>query len=274
MKYLDADIDSAFKYILCGQLHAEHFIHMQRTIPVQVMIIVEEGVLNIAIDGTEYKVSRGEMILLPAGVSHRGFHDSDSDKPLRYFWVHFLLGTDHEYCDQCRREFRLPVYFRLCNYDRVKILYNHLLDVSLLTNMRKKYCDFLFSALCCEISEQFGNANMTGNNTVNKVIAFIEANIHNKLSLESVALQAGYNKQYISRLFKKHTGISVNGYIIKKKLELAKQLLTGSDISVSETAEKTGFDDSGYFMRVFKKHEGMTCLQYKNAYSKLTINNK
>ena len=60
---------------------------------------------------------------------------------------------------------------------------------------------------------------------------------------------------------------------MEKKLTIAKQMLYASNESVAAIASELGFDDAGYFMRMFKKHEGITCGEYRNAYSKLYLNN-
>lgn len=274
MEYLNVKVNHEFSCILCGHFESENFVHMERNIGIHVLIIVEQGILNIDIAGVKYKVKAGEMILLPANRSHRGYRDSDTSGSIKYFWAHFVILNEHMYSPVKEDNFALPIYFTLNNRDRVRILSNQLLDVSLTTGIRQRYCDFLFTALCYEIASQFENDNITENLTVNKAVSYINININKKITLQDVAEKIGYSKQYLSRVFKEYMKMSVNNYIIKKKLEFAKYMLTASDESVSAIADMIGFDDTGYFMRVFKKSEGMTCLKYKNAYSKMYINDK
>ena len=67
-------------------------------------------------------------------------------------------------------------------------------------------------------------------------------------------------------------GVSVNRYIESSKMELAKNMLVYSDESVQSVAAAIGYEDAGYFMRVFKKNENMTCSEYRSAYSKINMN--
>lgn len=272
MKYVNTDEEHEFSSILCGRLENEGFVHMKRNINIYVLIVVEDGVLNIEMGGTKYKVHKGEMIILLADIPHCGFVDEDSKKRIKYFWAHFIINSGAEVADSKSGRFSMPVYFKLTDYPRIRILYNQLLDVYKLSGTRKKYCDFLFTALCCEIAGQEECVTVSGNQAVNRAAAWIELNIEKRISLAEAAQAIGYNKRYLARIFKDAVGLTVNDFITDKKIILAKQLLVGSDETVTSVAQKLGFDDTGYFMRLFKKREGLTCIEYRNAYTKMYMN--
>ena len=72
--------------------------------------------------------------------------------------------------------------------------------------------------------------------------------------MEQVAEEFGYNYAYLSRLFKKKSGMSMNKYITKKKIEFAKTLIQDKpDMRLSEISDLCGYEDSRYFSRVFKR---------------------
>ncbi len=271
MEYFNVTMGHEFNSILCGRLIADDFVHMERLVNINVLIIVEQGILNIEIGGKQYKVRRGESIILPENILHKGFKDEDTNGHIEYFWAHFVTDSPISVSDS-RGDFSIPLHFNLSDYARARILYNQLLDVHQLGGLRKKYCDFLFTALCFEISVQSEYETVSGNKIVNNAAAWIELNINSPISLEQIANILGYNKCYLSRIFKENLGITVNEFIMEKKLTIAKQLLTGSDETISSIASTLGFEDAGYFMRAFKKHEGVTCGEYRNAYSKMYLN--
>ncbi len=273
MKYMNINTDREFSSILCGRLISRNFVHMERNMRLHVLIVVEEGVLNIEMDSVRYKAHRGEALILPGEVLHKGFRDSDTAGGIRYFWAHFLIGSDFSVDDERKGRLSIPVHFKLTDYARVNILYNQLLDVHKLTGARQRYCDFLFTALCYEIASQSEHEGVSENKAVNRAVAWIELEIKSKLSLETVAKAIGYNKRYLAKIFKESTGMTVNEFITEKKLMLAKQLLSASDESIGAIAESLGFEDAGYFMRLFRRHEGVTCSEYRNAYSKMYLNN-
>ncbi len=272
MEYLNANTRHELTSILCGRLVSDNFVHMERLIGIPVLIIVEDGVLNIEIGGVKYSVGRGESLILPPNVMHRGFSDGGGGCAVKYFWAHF--DGDFSISSEKGGAFSIPMYSALADYARTRILYNQLLDIHKLNGLRQKYCDFLFTALCCEIAAQSELESLSINPAVNRAASWIEMNIDSPISLSDTAAALGYNKRYLARIFKESTKMTVNEFIMEKKLTLAKQLLTGSDESVSSIAEALGFSDAGYFMRVFKKHEGITCLSYRRAYSKMLMNKK
>ena len=70
------------------------------------------------------------------------------------------------------------------------------------------------------------------------------------------------------RFFKRELGITPIEFILQEKIKMAKALLSGQNIHVNEVSYELGFEDSNYFIRLFKKHEGITPKQYQ----KLTVN--
>lgn len=271
LEYLSIDLKDRLDFIHCGKLVADSFVHAQRRIGIYVLIVMTSGTLNIEINGTRYKAQKGDAVLLPADYTHSGFRDEDSDKKISYIWVHFAVHDEYSFNSPCGSDTRIPIHFKLSNPSRAYILCNQLLDISK-TAPDITYCSFLFSALVCEISSQAHMISISSNKTVNTAAAWLELHITEPVSLELTASELGYNKRYLARIFKQFMGISVNKYIEKRKIELAKNMLTGSDESVTAIAAEIGYADAGYFMRVFKKYEGMTCLEYRRAYTKMYLN--
>ena len=80
--------------------------------------------------------------------------------------------------------------------------------------------------------------------------------------LSDIAAHAGCSVTYLTRLFRRHTGMSVHGYLTGCRLSHAK-LLLDSGASVTETCYRTGFGDCSGFIKIFRAAEGVTPLQYK-----------
>ena len=75
------------------------------------------------------------------------------------------------------------------------------------------------------------------------------------------------SKYYMSREFKRVFGVNVLNYIQKKRMDLAKELLTETDLSAEQIAKKCGFSGINYFARQFKKTVGITSLEYRRSHS-------
>lgn len=92
---------------------------------------------------------------------------------------------------------------------------------------------------------------------------YVETHIFERIRLADMAVSAGYTESYISRTFKKETGESLFDYINRRKVELAKEILRGTAISVSELSDRLAFASPSYFGSVFRKFTGMTPLEYQ-----------
>lgn len=85
-----------------------------------------------------------------------------------------------------------------------------------------------------------------------------------QLKAESVADAINMSRSYFSTSFKKYTGYSVNGFIRKERVELAKKLLQEDDkMSFAEISYQVGYRDEKYFAKVFLGREGITFGEYR-----------
>lgn len=102
-------------------------------------------------------------------------------------------------------------------------------------------------------------------NVETRLLEYVDEHYLSIESVESVAEEFGYNYAYLSRLFKKKVGESMNRYITEKKIKLAKELLTSHpDMSLTEVSEMCGYNDYRYFSRVFKAETGKAPSEYAN----------
>lgn len=103
-------------------------------------------------------------------------------------------------------------------------------------------------------------------------VNYIQNHLHEKFSVEELAVATGLTSHYFSKLFKKETGISVSDYIRKEKLEAAKNLLKYSEYSYLEIANYLSFSSQSHFIQVFKNQTGLTPKEFRNKYYQSTWN--
>lgn len=115
--------------------------------------------------------------------------------------------------------------------------------------------------ICGEI-EQAWKERKRSNHGIDDVLAFIEANYDQKITLESVAAEFHFNKSYFCQLFKKHTGENFNHYLAMLRIEKAKVLLRQSNQSVYSICRQVGYSNSSYFGKVFKQVVGISPSEY------------
>ncbi|MFS0723765.1 AraC family transcriptional regulator [Paenibacillus sp. 1P07SE] len=93
--------------------------------------------------------------------------------------------------------------------------------------------------------------------------AMVHTRFEENLTLEAIADRMNFNANYLSRVFKREVGMSFSEYMAATKLEMAKQLLTGSDMQIQQVAEKLHYQSTAAFIRYFRKMEGMTPSSYR-----------
>lgn len=100
---------------------------------------------------------------------------------------------------------------------------------------------------------------------INHMKRYITEHLADDTSLHVLAEQVHFSQEYLLRIFKKQEGITILQYINDMKLDLAKQLLSGSEYSVKEIAEKLGFASQGYFGRFFRNKTGISPKAYRDG---------
>ena len=104
-----------------------------------------------------------------------------------------------------------------------------------------------------------------GAEVVRKVKEYIRSNLKNDITMEQIAGVTHLNPDYTTRIFRSKTGMTVRGYLIKKRMERAKTLLQTTGLSVSEIAMESGYDNFSYFIRVFRQYFGVTPRQFRKG---------
>ena len=112
-----------------------------------------------------------------------------------------------------------------------------------------------------------GNTS-TNNPTLLHIIQSIRANITQKIELKKMAKNAGLSTSSFYRLFKTELGISPVEFVILEKIKLAKRYLSDKNVYIKNVCYEAGFDDSNYFIRLFKHYEGITPKQYQQLLHK------
>ncbi|SFT14939.1 response regulator [Paenibacillus sp. BC26] len=93
---------------------------------------------------------------------------------------------------------------------------------------------------------------------VRQVNQFIERNLSQGISVPLIADQVHLHPAYLSRVYKIETGESISDYVYRTRMDKAVHLLKHSEVKIYEIAAKLGYQNDSYFIKVFKKHYGMT----------------
>lgn len=92
---------------------------------------------------------------------------------------------------------------------------------------------------------------------------YIERHITEKITVDTLAENAGYSKVYFSQKFRKEMGISIGVYLKQQKVQRAKLLLQSTNLSIQEIGLQLGFCNNSYFAETFKSVTGMSPGAYR-----------
>lgn len=106
------------------------------------------------------------------------------------------------------------------------------------------------------------------NPILTQVIEMIRANISHKIEIKHIAKRVGLSTSSMYRLFKTEMGISPVEFVMLEKIKLAKHYLTDKNVYIKNVSFEAGFEDSNYFIRLFKHYEGITPKQYQQLLHK------
>ena len=103
---------------------------------------------------------------------------------------------------------------------------------------------------------------------IGKTITLVAYDLTADLSLKSIANQLNVNPSYLSGLFRKECNCTLTEYVNKKRIEQAASLLQKTNKPVNVISYECGIQDTNYFIKLFKKHTGLTPTQYKDQIGK------
>lgn len=248
------------------------WIHSQRTIESFELIFVRQGTLSMREEDQEFSAKPGQTLLLWPGRKHAGQEYNTED--LHFFWVHFTLDDEaHSPVDYS--EISIPQICSIDRPDRLTGLFRRFLDDQEAKCLTQESADLLVMLMLNHIaqteepSEYFiGTATLVAQ----RAEAFIRTNFDKPVSTSSIARALDYNPDYLGRAFRAVYSTTLTAYLQKLRLNHACNLLMDGSLSVAQVARQCGYDDPGYFRRIFHRQEGMSPMAYRRLYARVHIN--
>ncbi|AQR96756.1 response regulator transcription factor [Clostridium saccharoperbutylacetonicum] len=98
---------------------------------------------------------------------------------------------------------------------------------------------------------------------IEKVKTYIKENYNKDITRDDIASYVFLNPDYLSRIFKKATGLSLTEYLTEQRIEKSMQLLSTTNIQISSISDEVGYNNMNYFSKIFKKITGTTPIEYR-----------
>lgn len=199
----------------------------------------------------KYPYQANTYMIIPPDTLHNDIHT----RPCKIFCLGFSSAKNDLPCGIFSdKDKKILNYINLISDEFKNAFDDHLAAVnSLISNIiietkRKKYSK----------TKDFGN-----NLSLKNVIAYIDNNFTNNISPEDFAKISNYSYSRFRHMFKHAVGVSPKQYILNKRIELAKNLLTSTKISITSIAYSCGFTSSSIFTKQFIKNTDITPSRYR-----------
>lgn len=231
------------------------------------LFYVLRGKGSFLADEETFDIKEDDLIIVNPNVMHTEM--SKNEEPLEYI----VLGIEGLQFTTMTNRGEMDNYSCHNYYDyKHEILFYM---KTLLQEMEEEDEDY---ELVCQDLLEVLIINMVRRTKANMIVApthkitkecrFVEQYINNHftedITLELLSEKSYMNKYYLVHAFKQYKGVSPINYLITKRIESAKELLTTTNYSISQISDVTGFSSQSYFSQVFKK----TCQMSPNEYRK------
>lgn len=255
-------------------MELEAYEEMKYKFPTSTFVLTIQGDAGVTIDNQTYEVSRfyifhggkGSKLVIQAGESG-----------LRLYYLMYKANLPSGGRNDLGRLMERINPFQM-NYgftpDMPTILYEQWKKMHFLWDQKNPIQHFqaksLFYAFVEQISSQIprvSNRYPSMLDQVSKVIEIVESSYTQPLTLHVLAEMIGTSPRSLSRKFKQSTGTSPIDYLIQFRLFKAKEMLLQTDATLDEIAVGIGYPDGYYLGRMFKKHTGLSPLQFKEKTS-------
>ncbi len=119
-----------------------------------------------------------------------------------------------------------------------------------------------------DLCVKYSSANeMAAEDSVSEIIRYLSEHIGDKVTLEDVMKEFSINRNRLNELFVKETSLTCLAYLVKMRINLAQIMLAETELQIAEISNRVGYPDSNYFIKVFKKHTGVTPSKYRESFS-------
>ena len=247
------------------------------------IVILIDGDLTYYIEGKSYSLKPWDILFVNKNEIHKPIVNHNKYYERIVIWLNPDFIAKYAQCgNDLLRCFEIAVknnynLLRL-NIKSIEIIKNLIQNIKNCDNSNEFGSEILKESLFIQLmvlmNRLFLNSDKNRDiedikydKTIEDVLNYINSNLENNLSIDTIASKFFISKYYLMRKFKNQTGTSIHSYIVKKRLMLARSLISDG-LSMNNVCCKCGFNDYSSFVRAFKNLYGVSPSNYKP-----TINN-
>lgn len=229
------------------------------------ILYVAGGAGEAILEGKKFRLAPGDLVVVNPGTLHE--ERSDAKAPLRLIFLAI-------------RDFAVPGLPAGClSQEKYRVLscgeYQYKMDIYLRELLQETSSQIEFYQ---EISQGLVSALLVLvmrlirinpedeaalSQECQKIKEYLDQNFTSPITLDSLSETVYISKHYLSHLFKEQTGVSPIKYLTSKRMEKACELLSETELPVSEVSKAVGYENPLYFSQVFKRVYGISPVKYR-----------
>ena len=246
------------------------------------LVFIMNGSGSYEINDEVFPVSKGDVVSIKPNEVHRYTDDSDIDSISLHFSFtqlelkndvierHYSARQEDEFLDFLTDHYPfIHVISTLENsliFNKVRQLFQefrapspgsrllvsiHFIEILILLARNYLYAKRGDSLVANEV-------DMRNNMMVRQILEYIDRNYAKQMNTSDIFEDYYMHPNHCRYLFKKAVGTSVSGYILRRRITEARRLIAETSLSLQEISDKVGIQDYYYFLRAFKKIQGIT----------------
>lgn len=271
--------------IFCAEAYSDRFKNVMAYD--RRLIFTTKGSGSITIDDKDYPAKKGCLFLFPAGVNYS--YNPGLTEGLTFIAISFDLS----FSNSDKAPFPIPPVKKesfdlknILSFEKISdcaelssVIYlkngfeyeNSLMDIvyeyeNRLNYFNEKMSAMLTAILCDIVRSSSPLSKDCDNKTIHSILKIIRENYSQKLSNADIGNILGYHPNYINRIMIKATGYSLHDYLINYRVSRAINLINTTNLSITEIADKTGFNGVTHFSACFKQKTGFTPSSYRKGF--------
>ncbi len=241
----------------CLEEHAHHEYY-------QIYYVIE-STGTFLVDGKEHELSKDMFVFARPDTMH-GIKElpQDIQSPLRILEAKFMV-LDHEFENELKQ---IPAVG--CGTNEMRNLlrraFSEGMDKDLYYARVVEYQMCVLLYLMIRRSHEYAillNTNGLSNEKAVKIKEYLDSKYAEDITLDGLASNVGYSKNYLCRIFRESTGNTINSYLTNVRINKAVELLAGTDMEVAQISRVVGYNNVFHFIKTFKKLVGVSPGSYR-----------
>ena len=278
------DIDPFVRYAQLIELNTPRFIDAKAYD--YRMFYVLSGSGTTEVNGVEYKMSHGSLLMWPPGMEYSLLAKAEGDVSMVGF--NFDLTQRHAHLETPIPPLRAANFDSahivellgcadiesingVVHVDNLMVVETTLLEALFEYRQKRRFytkrVNSLFASAMWNVvraSLPPAQSNAIGS-SVEDVMTYVSEHFSEQITNESIARRFNYHPNYLNRLIRVHTGKSLHRYLLDYRIAHAVDLLQITDMSITDICYASGFRDLAHFSKYFKQKTGKSPLKYRNS---------